>query len=239
MAARISRAKQRIKAAGSQFRLPAAPSDDGAAARRPARAVPDLQRGLHRLLRARAAPRRPGPRGHPPDPAGCPRCCPATRGGRPARADAADRLPRAAARPAAGGDLIPLDEQDRAAWDARLIDEGTALVSAAMAGPALGPTSSRRPSPRPTPTPRTRRGHRLAPGARALPDPRADRAQPDGHAQPRGRAGPDQRARAGLDLLAALDGDPADGRSPPAARGPGATAECLPPVFRHAFRQDG
>ncbi len=37
------------------------------------------------------------------------------------------------------GDLLPLDEQDRTAWDRALIDEGTALVKAALAGPALGP----------------------------------------------------------------------------------------------------
>jgi predicted RNA polymerase sigma factor len=37
------------------------------------------------------------------------------------------------------GDLIPLDEQDRAQWDRALIEEGTDLVKASLAGPALGP----------------------------------------------------------------------------------------------------
>ncbi|MEU3568834.1 DUF6596 domain-containing protein [Kitasatospora sp. NPDC036755] len=46
---------------------------------------------------------------------------------------------RRAARTTASGDLVPLAEQDRAAWDRELIEEGTALVKAALAGPGLGP----------------------------------------------------------------------------------------------------
>ncbi|GAA3142857.1 sigma factor-like helix-turn-helix DNA-binding protein [Planomonospora alba] len=46
---------------------------------------------------------------------------------------------RREARTTAAGDLVPLDEQDRAKWDRALIDEGTALVKRALAGPALGP----------------------------------------------------------------------------------------------------
>jgi RNA polymerase sigma factor (sigma-70 family) len=46
---------------------------------------------------------------------------------------------RRAARTGEGGDLIPLDEQDRSLWDQRLIREGTALVSEALAGRAIGP----------------------------------------------------------------------------------------------------
>jgi RNA polymerase sigma factor (sigma-70 family) len=37
------------------------------------------------------------------------------------------------------GELIPLDEQDRARWDAAKIEEGTALVAAAMVRGAVGP----------------------------------------------------------------------------------------------------
>jgi predicted RNA polymerase sigma factor len=44
---------------------------------------------------------------------------------RPARADA-------------GGDLIPLDEQDRTLWDRDLIAEGTALIDAAVQRGAVG-----------------------------------------------------------------------------------------------------
>jgi predicted RNA polymerase sigma factor len=35
----------------------------------------------------------------------------------------------------AAGDLVPLDEQDRAKWDRGMIDEGTELVKASLAGP--------------------------------------------------------------------------------------------------------
>jgi RNA polymerase sigma factor (sigma-70 family) len=46
---------------------------------------------------------------------------------------------RRRARTTAAGDLVPLDEQDRTKWDRALIDEGMALVKASLAGPALGP----------------------------------------------------------------------------------------------------
>jgi predicted RNA polymerase sigma factor len=46
---------------------------------------------------------------------------------------------RREARTTASGDLVPLDEQDRSRWDRALIEEGTALVSSSLAGPALGP----------------------------------------------------------------------------------------------------
>ena len=46
---------------------------------------------------------------------------------------------RRAARVTASGDLIPLDEQDRALWDGALIDEGVALVREAMTRSPLGP----------------------------------------------------------------------------------------------------
>lgn len=42
-------------------------------------------------------------------------------------------------RTTAAGDLVPLDEQDRTRWDRELIDEGVRLVKASLAGPALGP----------------------------------------------------------------------------------------------------
>jgi len=46
---------------------------------------------------------------------------------------------RREARTTAGGDLVPLDEQDRTKWDRALIDEGMELVRASLAGQALGP----------------------------------------------------------------------------------------------------
>ncbi len=46
---------------------------------------------------------------------------------------------RREARTTAAGDLVPLDEQDRAKWDRALVDEGTGLAEASLASPALGP----------------------------------------------------------------------------------------------------
>jgi RNA polymerase sigma factor (sigma-70 family) len=46
---------------------------------------------------------------------------------------------RRAARATPDGDLVPLAEQDRSHWDRSLIDEGTALISTAVTGTALGP----------------------------------------------------------------------------------------------------
>jgi RNA polymerase sigma-70 factor (ECF subfamily) len=46
---------------------------------------------------------------------------------------------RRAARLSADGDLVLLDEQDRARWDRGLIDEGCALVRRALAGRPAGP----------------------------------------------------------------------------------------------------
>ncbi|MGD0701513.1 MAG: sigma-70 family RNA polymerase sigma factor [Trebonia sp.] len=46
---------------------------------------------------------------------------------------------RREARTTAAGDLVPLAEQDRASWDRALIDEGTELAKASLGSPALGP----------------------------------------------------------------------------------------------------
>jgi RNA polymerase sigma factor (sigma-70 family) len=138
MAARISRAKQLIKAAGSQFALPeAADRDDrlrvvlhvlylifnegytassGTALHRAdlAREAIRLTRLVHRLL--------------------------------PGDTEVTGLLAlmlltdsRRAARTGPAGELIPLDEQDRSRWDRALIAEGTALASAAVGGDTLGP----------------------------------------------------------------------------------------------------
>jgi RNA polymerase sigma factor (sigma-70 family) len=45
---------------------------------------------------------------------------------------------RRAARTGAGGELIPLDEQDRALWDRELIAEGSALVAGALSSGSIG-----------------------------------------------------------------------------------------------------
>jgi predicted RNA polymerase sigma factor len=46
---------------------------------------------------------------------------------------------RRQARATPQGDLVPLDEQDRAKWDRALIDEGTELARSSLAGRVLGP----------------------------------------------------------------------------------------------------
>jgi RNA polymerase sigma factor (sigma-70 family) len=46
---------------------------------------------------------------------------------------------RAAARTDAGGELVPLDEQDRSLWDREAINEGTALITEAMSRGPIGP----------------------------------------------------------------------------------------------------
>ncbi|TQS26898.1 RNA polymerase sigma factor [Microbispora sp. KK1-11] len=138
MAARISRAKQRIKAAGSSFGLP-----DGA----------ELQERLRVVLHVLYLIFNEG--------------YTASSGSDLHRADLAHeairltrmvhaQLPedgevtgllalmllthaRREARTTPAGDLVPLDEQDRTKWDHGLIDEGVELVKASLAGPALGP----------------------------------------------------------------------------------------------------
>jgi predicted RNA polymerase sigma factor len=138
MAARISRAKQRIKAAGSSFTLP-----DGAEREERLRVVlhvlylifnegytassgselhrADLAHEAIRLARMVHA-QLPGDGGV----TGLLALMLLTHARRDARTTAA-------------GGLVPLDEQDRTKWDRGLIDEGTELVKASLAGPALGP----------------------------------------------------------------------------------------------------
>jgi len=137
MAQRISRAKQSIRASGVPFRLPT----DGERAVRlaavlhvlylvfnegytstagPDLARPDLSNEAIRLARTLHA-LLPGD----PEVAGLLALMLLT--------DA-----RRAARTGPAGELIPLDEQDRALWDQRLIAEGVALVSGALRRGAVG-----------------------------------------------------------------------------------------------------
>jgi RNA polymerase sigma factor (sigma-70 family) len=138
MAARISRAKQRIKAAGSSFSLPAAAEredrlgvvlhvlylifNEGYIASSGSELDRvDLAREAIRLTRMVHAQL-------------------------PEDGEVAGLLAlmllthaRREARTTAAGDLVPLDEQERAQWDRELIDEGTELAKASLASPALGP----------------------------------------------------------------------------------------------------
>ncbi len=138
MAARISRAKQRIKAAGSSFSLPA-----GAEREERLRVVLHVLylifnegytassgSDLHRADLAQEAIR----------------LARMVHAQLPEDGEVTGLLAlmllshaRRPARTTAAGDLVPLGEQDRATWDRALIGEGMDLVKASLAGPALGP----------------------------------------------------------------------------------------------------
>jgi RNA polymerase sigma factor (sigma-70 family) len=93
---------------------------------------------------------------------------------------------RRAARTRPDGTLVPLTEQDRSRWNQELIQEGLALVTDALSQTALGPTSSRRRSPQSTPKPlaqRTPTGRRSSPSTSFWKGSR----RPDDHTQPRRR----------------------------------------------------
>jgi RNA polymerase sigma factor (sigma-70 family) len=207
MAARISRAKQQVKAAGSQFRLP--PPGDLAERLRVVLHVlylifnegytassgnelhrPDLAREAIRLARLA---RRQLPADGEVD-------------GLLALMLLTDS--RRSARTTPAGDLIPLDEQDRAQWDTDLIAEGTALISSAMAGPVLGPyqlqaaiaaTHANAAHAQETDWHQVHALYRIL--ERIAPNPMVTLNRAVALAQ---TSGP----RAGLEILAALDGDP-------------------------------
>ncbi|GAA4986014.1 sigma factor-like helix-turn-helix DNA-binding protein [Yinghuangia aomiensis] len=138
MAARISRAKQRIKAAGSSFRLP-----------EPAEREDRLRVVLHvlYLIFNEGYTASSGTELHRADLAR-----EAIRLTRMVHAQLPDdpevtgllalmllTHARRAARTTPSGDLIPLDEQDRTRWDAELTGEGITLAKTALGGAALGP----------------------------------------------------------------------------------------------------
>jgi RNA polymerase sigma factor (sigma-70 family) len=138
MAARISRAKQRVKAAGSSFSLPA-----GADREERLRVVlhvlylifnegytASAGSELHRAGLAREAIR----------------LARMVHAQLPQDSEVTGLLAlmllthaRREARTTTAGDLVPLDEQDRGKWDRALIDEGMELARASLADPALGP----------------------------------------------------------------------------------------------------
>jgi len=138
MAVRISRAKQRIKAAGSSFSLP-----EGAEREVRLRVV------LHvlYLIFNEGYTASSGSELHRPDLAReAIRLARLVRAQLPEDSEVAGLLAlmllthaRRSVRTTAAGDLVPLAEQDRAQWDRGLIDEGTELAKASLAGPALGP----------------------------------------------------------------------------------------------------
>ncbi|HJD82179.1 DUF6596 domain-containing protein [Kitasatospora aureofaciens] len=138
MAARISRAKQRIRAAGSSFALP-----EGAEREERLRVV------LHvlYLIFNEGYTASSGSELHRADLAQeAIRLARMVHAQLPEDGEVTGLLSlmllthaRRAARTTAAGDLVPLAEQDRSTWERDLLDEGTALAKAALAGPELGP----------------------------------------------------------------------------------------------------
>ncbi|WP_042364900.1 RNA polymerase sigma factor [Streptacidiphilus neutrinimicus] len=138
MAARISRAKQRIRAAGSAFTLP-----------RGAEREERLQVVLHvlYLIFNEGYTASSGDTLHRADLAReAIRLTRLVHAQLPEDGEVTGLLAlmllthaRRDARTTATGELVPLAEQDRTRWDAALVDEGTDLVRAALAGPSLGP----------------------------------------------------------------------------------------------------
>ncbi|MFI6297107.1 RNA polymerase sigma factor [Nonomuraea sp. NPDC050790] len=138
MAQRISRAKQSIKAAGARF----TPPPEGERAER-------LRVVLHvlYLIFNEGYTASSGPELHRTDlTAEAVRLTRAVHRLLPGDGEVAGLLAlmlltdaRRPARAGADGRLIPLAEQDRSLWDQEMIAEGVGLVSAALAGTALGP----------------------------------------------------------------------------------------------------
>jgi RNA polymerase sigma factor (sigma-70 family) len=138
MAQRISRAKQRIKATGTEFRMP--PESERAERMRV------VLRVLY-LIFNEGYTASSGPNLQRPDlTAEAIRLARAVHALLPDDGEVAGLLAlmlltdaRRAGRTGPGGDLIPLAEQDRTGWDRAAIEEGIGLVTGALARAPLGP----------------------------------------------------------------------------------------------------
>ena len=163
MAQRISRAKQRIRAAGSTFAMP------------PAEQLADRLRVVLRVLYLifnEGYTASSGPQLHRTElTAEAIRLTRIVHRLRPDDGEVAGLLAlmlltdaRRATRTTADGALVPIAEQDRGRWDREAIAEGVALVSGALADPRPARTSCRQPSRRCT---WRRRGPRTPTGRRS------------------------------------------------------------------------
>ncbi|GAA3936699.1 sigma factor-like helix-turn-helix DNA-binding protein [Actinomadura viridis] len=138
MAQRISRAKQRIKAAGATFRMPPGPERG--------RRLGAVLQVLY-LIFNEGYTATDGPELHRQDLSGeAIRLARAVRAQLPGNGEVAGLLAlmlltdaRRAARTAPDGELIPLAEQDRSRWDRAYLDEGLALVAEALPHGPVGP----------------------------------------------------------------------------------------------------
>jgi RNA polymerase sigma factor (sigma-70 family) len=138
MAQRISRAKQRVRASGAPLRMPAADDEAGPRLRSVLHVLylifnegytSSVGRDLHRVELSGEAIR----------------LARLVHGLLPADGEVAGLLAlmlltdaRRPARSGPGGELIPLADQHRALWDQRLITEGVALLTRALARGAVG-----------------------------------------------------------------------------------------------------
>ncbi|WP_405440295.1 RNA polymerase sigma factor [Streptomyces niveus] len=145
MAQRVSRAKQRVKAAGARFRMP--PPDE----------LPDRQRSVLHVLYLifnEGYTATSGPELRRGELTGeairltrtVRRLLPAADGDSSMAGETTGLLAlmlltdaRRAARTRPDGSLVPLAEQDRALWDRTAIDEGIALISDTLTHAELGP----------------------------------------------------------------------------------------------------
>ena len=110
-----------------------------APARRAARDLPDLHRGLRRQRGRGPAPGRPRRRGDPAGPDPAPAAARRARGERPAGAAAAGRRPPRRPASTRPGSWCRSKTRTAALWDADRIAEGRELVVTALRGPAPGP----------------------------------------------------------------------------------------------------
>src|SRR5580700_1537099 len=102
------------------------------------RALPAIQRGVCGQRRGRPGTAGPVRGGDPAGPGPGRPDAGRARGARPAGAHAAARRPRAA-RVDAAGDLVTLEDQDRARWERAEIDEGAGVLDAALRRGRAGP----------------------------------------------------------------------------------------------------
>lgn len=138
MAQRISRAKQRIKATGGEFRMPP-PAEVG-------QRMPVVLQVLYLIFNEGYAASS-GPHLQRAELTGeAIRLARLLRRILPGDGEVAGLLAlmlltdaRRAARTGADGELVPLEEQDRGKWDAAAIREGVGLISASLAQARLGP----------------------------------------------------------------------------------------------------
>ena len=196
--------RRKIRAARIPYVVPARRAPGRAARRRAARHLPGLQRGLRRDRAATpwCAPISAArPSGWP----GCSRAAAARGGGGGLLGLMLLHDSRRAARLDARGELLTLEEQDRARWDAAEIARGRRPGRGGAArGRAPGPTPCRPRSPPSTPRRRAPtdtdwRADRRALRAAAAPPPLAGRG-----AQPRRGGGDGRGPERGLALIDAL-----------------------------------